>query len=91
MLCTIAEIISILNHGGTVVAIDRRDKNKRFRMACKKSKGSNQRVTCADYVSYDSGRTWKLVSSEPVCELRLADCAETLMRMSEYCEILSDY
>lgn len=83
---TIAEMISALRGGKTITVIDRQSAPKCFKTACKASRIKN-RVTVADYVSYDGGEHWRLISSESVYELRLADCAESLLRLGAYCEL----
>ena len=83
---TISEIIADLRTGKTITAIDRQSAPKLFKTACRAAKVKN-RVTVADYVSYDDGEHWSLISSESVYELRLADCAESLMRLGAYCEL----
>lgn len=82
----IAEIIAALRAGKTVTAIDRQSTPKCFKTACKASKIKN-RVSVAEYVSYDNGVKWNLISSDSVYELRLADCAESLFCLGEYCEL----
>lgn len=83
---TIAEIIAALRCGNTVTAIDKQSDPKWFKTACKKAKVKN-RVSIAEYVSYDSGGHWKLISADSVYELRLEDCAASLMRLGGYCEL----
>ena len=83
---SIAEIIAALRAGKTVTAIDRQSEPKLFKTACRAAKIKN-RVSVAEYVSYDGGEHWSLISSDSVYELRLADCAESLFRLVEYCEL----
>lgn len=83
---TIAEIIAALRCGNTVTAIDKQSDPKWFKTACKKAKVKN-RVSIAEYVSYDCGGHWKLISADSVYELRLEDCAGSLMRLGKYCEL----
>ena len=83
----IAEIIEALRSGKTVIAIDRQSSPKCFRTACKSADVKN-RVAIAEYVSYDNGEHWGLVSVDSIYELRLDECAESLMRLGAYCELL---
>ena len=83
---TISEIITALRSGKTVIAVDKQSYPKVFKTACKAAKIKN-RITVADYVSYNGGGEWKLISADSVYELRLEDCAESLMRLGAYCEI----
>lgn len=83
---TIAEILEALRSGKIVTAIDRQSSPKCFKTACKAAKIKN-RVAVAEYVSYDGGEHWGLVSADSIYELRLDDCAESLMRLGAYCEL----
>lgn len=67
-----------LESGQTVTAVDSECCPRIFKSAFRRN---GERVTVADYMSKNNGKSWELISADSAYEMRLDDCVSSIMRL----------